>query len=284
MNTNLRFLRKEDFSEIHKTFLEAYSDYIVKFQLTEAQLENHIAQNAVQLEKSVGVFADNRMVGITLNGFGTWNGKETIYDAGTGVVPNFRRKGAGQAMFDFMIPKFREIGINQMLLEVISENKNALRLYQKIGFEETRRLIYFEQKEELHIEARKNATIRLLENPDWQFLKTFHEDKTSWQNSIESVARTLTPKMVFGAFRAEKLVGYGIVFQNSGIISQLIIHQDYRNMYIASDILAEIRKRIGTSLKLRFSNVDESLQDLVGFLGRNGFGEQLSQIEMVKTL
>ena len=89
------------------------------------------------------------MVGYTLNGFGLWNGKQTAYDAGTGVIPGFRNQGIGKNMFEFLLPKLREIGIEQMLLEVIEKNENALKLYQNLGFENSRKLAFFEQSEHL---------------------------------------------------------------------------------------------------------------------------------------
>lgn len=284
MKIDLRFLRKEDFSTIHKTFLEAYSDYIVKFQLTETQLENHIAQNAVRLEKSIGAFAAEKMIGVTLNGVGFWNGKKTVYDAGTGVIPKFRRKGAGRAMFDFMMPSFKEKGIEQLLLEVISSNENALRLYKKIGFEETRRLIFFEQSEDFAPKKTENIEIREIENADWNLLETLRDVKPSWQNSNESIERMLTAKTILGAYLEEKLVGYGVVFLRSGTIVQLAVDKNYRRRGIASTIIGEIRKRVAENTKLRISNVDECTEGIGKFMQKCGFREFISQFEMVKTL
>lgn len=284
MKIDLRFLQTEDFSDIHKTFLDAYSDYVVKFQLTVAQLENHIAQNAVRLEKSVGAFADGKMIGVTLNGVGVWDEKKTIYDAGTGVIPNFRKNGAGKAMFDFAIPFFEKKGIKQILLEVISQNENAFRLYKKIGFEEKRRLIFFEQKEDLKQKNLENLEIRELENPDWHLFENFCDGKPSWQNSKESIERMLSAKCVLGAFLKEKLVGYGAVFSRSGTIAQLAVDRKHRRKGIASNILGEIRKRIEPKTKLRISNVDENIEGFGKFMKKCGFNEFLSQIEMTKDL
>lgn len=284
MKIDLRFLRREDFADVHKTFLEAYSDYIIKFQLTEKQLENHIAQNAVRLEESIGAFAEDKMIGVTLNGIGFWDGKETIYDAGTGVIPDFRKKGAGKAMFDYMMPIFKEKGVKQLLLEVISVNDKAVRLYKKLGFEETRRLIFFEQKENFVEKITENLEIREIEKPDWDFLEVFRDCKPSWQNSNESIERMLSAKIILGAFWHEKLVGYGVVFPRSGTIVQLGVDKNYRRRGIASSLLSEIRKRVDEKTKLRFSNVDDSLDGIGKFMQKCGFKEFVAQFEMVRTL
>lgn len=282
LQIDCRFLSAADFSALHQTFLEAFSDYLVPFQLSEAQLENHIKQNSVILERSVGAFSKDKMIGVTLNGFGIWNGKQTVYDAGTGIVPAFRNRGIGKKMFDFMIPDLRKNGFEQILLEVISHNKNAVRLYQKLGFETTRRLIFFEQQKSFEIPAKNNFEIREILAPDWRLFESFADGKTSWQNSLEATQRTLQKKIFFGAFLGEKCIGYGIVSRGTAIISQIAVTRKFRRNGAASMILREMQTRLENNL--RASNVDEKIAGVVGFFKKCGFEEKLVQLEMIKVL
>jgi ribosomal protein S18 acetylase RimI-like enzyme len=283
---NYRYLSNLDFAALHKTFVEAFSDYFVPFQLSEKQLENHVAQNSVELNLSVGAFTEKEMVGFTLNGFGAWNGKQTAYDAGTGVVPKFRGKGLGKGMFEFMLPKLREINVEQILLEVITENKNAIRLYRNIGFEETRKFGYFEQEKASVFDAKNEncREIREITNPDWHLLKTFWDENTSWQNSVEAVCRSLSPKIILGAYFGDKCVGYAIFNQSSGITEQLAVDRSYRRRGVASEILPAIQSRLEKEKKIRVSNVDYALGNVFEFLKNRGFNKTLSQLEMIKVL
>jgi ribosomal protein S18 acetylase RimI-like enzyme len=283
LNINCRFLTEADFPELHQTFLEAFSDYFVPFQLSEEQLKNHIRQNSVELERCVGAFFEDKMVGVTLNGFGLWDGKKTVYDAGTGVIPAFRNQGIGKAIFDFMTPIFQQNGFQQILLEVISQNKMAIRLYEKLGFKQTRRLLYFEQKTPFEFTPENKFEIREISAPDWELFESFLDGKPSWQNSLESIKRSIR-KVILGAFFEEKCIGYGVVYQNSGIIAQIAIAKKFRREGVASMILGEMQKRLGENKNLRASNVDESFTDAVEFLRQCGFIETLSQLEMIKTL
>src|SRR5690349_15805018 len=99
-----RFLGADYFKILYDTFIEAFSDYVFPFALTESQFKNHINLNAVDLDRTVGYVEAGRLLGFSLNGFGTWNGRRTVYDAGTGVVPSARRRGISRSMFDFMLP------------------------------------------------------------------------------------------------------------------------------------------------------------------------------------
>src|SRR5205807_2562 len=106
------------FSRLYDAFILAFSDYVVPFALTEVQFRNHIVLNAVDLDSTIGCVDGENLIGFSLNGFGEWLGKSTVYDAGTGVIPDFRRQGVSQKMFDLMLPIFKEKGVEQCLLEV----------------------------------------------------------------------------------------------------------------------------------------------------------------------
>jgi ribosomal protein S18 acetylase RimI-like enzyme len=284
LQINYRFLSPPDFNALHAAMLEAFSDYIIPFRLSETQFENHIAVNAVDINRSVGAFINGKMVGFTLNGFGLWNGKSTVYDAGTGVVPAFRGKGVAAKIFDFMLPALRRSGGEQILLEVITENEKAARLYRKMDFRETRRLLLFERQKSPDYSSKTDFIIREISAPDWELLKTFWDGKTCWQNSIEAFKRSLTRKIVFGAFRKETCVGYGVVYLKSGNLAQIAVDKNYRRRGVASRLLSEMQKAVGENKPLRAGNVDENLKCAVDFLKNRSFTETLSQFEMIKTL
>ncbi len=137
---NYRFLNETYFARLYDAFILAFSDYVIPFVLTEAQFRNHIILNAVDLSSTIGCVESDKLVGFSLNGFGKWNEKSTVYDAGTGVIPEFRRQGISGKMFDLMLPIFKEQGIEQFLLEVVTNNNPAVDLYEKLGFHKTREL------------------------------------------------------------------------------------------------------------------------------------------------
>jgi len=284
LQINYRFLSTKDFTALHAAFHEAFADYIIPFKLSEAQFENHIAINAVDLNNSVGAFAGGNIVGFTLNGFGLWNGKSTVYDAGTGVIPEFRGKGVAARIFEFMTPALKQAGVEQILLEVITENEKAVRLYRKLGFRETRRLLLFEQQKSFDDVARSAAVVREIAAPDWKLLKTFWDGSTSWQNSVEAMQRGLAQKVVLGAFIGETAAGYAIIFPKSGYIAQIGVNKNYRRRGVATSLLSEMKRISNKDKPLHISNVDGNLQATVKFLKDRNFKQTLSQFEMIKTL
>jgi ribosomal protein S18 acetylase RimI-like enzyme len=281
-----KFLNENHFRELHQTFIAAFSDYTVPFHHTEVQFRRHLLGNGVDLNLSVGCFAGQKMVGFTLNGFGQWNGRQTAYDSGTGMIPEFRRRGAGRAMFEFMMPLLRERGTRQILLEVITDNEKAINLYRALGFEETRKLLVLKAEQLLKFEREfpRGVTVREIVRPDWNLLRSFWDSEPSWQNSPAAIERTRDVKKIFGAFQDDKCIGHVVFSGDSGKLTQLAVAKENRNRGVGSLLLSELQKNTGKKNSLQVINLDESLAGAVRFFRNRGFTESLSQYEMIKIL
>lgn len=65
---------------------------------------------------------------------------------GLGVLPKHRRKGYAREMLKFAVNTLIEDGAKKVMLQVDSENPNALNLYKSCGFVETSVMDYYEMK------------------------------------------------------------------------------------------------------------------------------------------
>lgn len=278
-----RFLADNELNLAHKTFISAFADYVIEFQLSQRQFRNHMILNAVDLSRSVGCILDGRLIGLSLNGFGDWEGKRTVYDAGTGVLPEFRRRGASRAMFDWMIPQFAAEGHEQFLLEVVTENEPAVNLYKKLGFYITRELLLLEAE---HIHGTDHTLpegfeIREMHRHENIPYALFWDGKPSWQNSIEAVERSLYAKRVLGAFVGDECVGYAVYSGNTGRLAQMAVRRDYRRCGIGTRLLAQMQKDAAGE-KLLVINLDESMTEAVVYFRNRGFHRTFSQYEMIR--
>jgi ribosomal protein S18 acetylase RimI-like enzyme len=281
-----RFLSEDHFSRLHETFLEAFSDYEIPFPLSTEQLRNHIALNAVDLNLSVGCFAGEKMVGFTLNGFGMWNGKATVYDAGTGVIPPFRRRGLGRAMFDFMFPVCQARGVEQCLLEVITSNEKAANLYKGLGFRQNRKLLLLKTENPVKFTRKlpENIEVRKISRLDWELFQTFWDGQPSWQNSAEAIKRGPVPRNMLGAFSEGKCIGYIIFSLDTGRLAQLAVDKSKRGRGTGTLLLTRMQAETKDGYPLQVINLDESLTEALRFFQNRGFSENLSQYEMIKQL
>jgi ribosomal protein S18 acetylase RimI-like enzyme len=280
-----RFLDRRSFSMLYETFLEAFADYVIPFALTEQQFRNHINLNAVDLDRSVGCVESDRLVGFSLNGFGLWNGKLTVYNAGTGVVPWRRRRGVSRAMFEMILPVFTEAGIEQFLLEVIKTNTGAVALYDHLGFRPVRDLALLQRDERMLTVGMRceDVDIRNIEDPNWTELTSFWDGLPSWQNSCEAVDRSRANKVILGAYAADRCVGYIVFSSKFGRVAQLAVDREYRRHGVGTALVIAMQNETA-GFSMQAINVDKSVTSAMDFFLGLGFYERAVQYEMLRPL
>ncbi len=277
-----RFLDESYFEELYHAFLYAFSDYVMPFDLSEEQFRSHIVTNGVDLSRSVGCFRDGRLIGFTMNGFGMWNGVPTVYDAGTGVFPEYRRQGFGVVMFEKMLAEFAGQGYRQCLLEVITTNDKAVGLYRKLGFQTTRRLGLLHCPGELKFDdlAAEPIELRDVGTPDWEYYRSFWDGEPSWQNMPEAIDRSRDKKRFIGAYRGETCVGYIVFSSKVGRVAQLAVAPEYRRRGIGRQLMTAMIDEMAADYVPQVINIDCSIESANAFFEHRGFTEKLAQYEM----
>lgn len=276
-----RLLSAADATSLFECFLAAFSDYHVDMRMSREQFEQRIARDGVRLEVSAGAFDEGRMIGFYMNALGTWQSQQTAYDAGTGVIPEYRRRGVAEELFAFLKPQLKAIDVSQYLLEVLTANERAVALYRKLGFVDTRRLAVFLRSEPVKLLG--DLSIRRVEKCEWQLFRSFWDGYPSWQNSIDAVERAANERVVVCAYVDEKCVGYGVAFKPGTSLMQVAVAPAHRRKGFGSKIISALQSEVSATESLKVNNVDEELKEAMAFFEAIGFKVVLEQFEMVKT-
>ncbi len=280
-------LNARDMPEVHQVFVEAFADYIIPIQLTTAQFQSKLKRESIEPSFCVGAYAGTKLVGFILTGLGEFDGKPTAYNAGTGVLPEYRGHQLTRRMYEFLLPKLRESGTEQCLLEVIQENKPAIRSYEQVGFKVTRSLDCFRAlKDELLLprEAPDNVTIIPTIKPDWRQNNCFCDVVPTWQNSGTAIKHSPDTKLYLEARdEHQELVGFAAFFPEIGSVAQLAVSKEARNRGVGNMLLQEIAQHT-TAQALLFINIDTNAISFKEFLKRKHFSRFLGQYEMILTL
>ncbi|RDV15100.1 GNAT family N-acetyltransferase [Pontibacter diazotrophicus] len=278
------FLSEKELPELHETFLQSFADYLVPIQLNAEQFKTKVKREGVEPSFCVAAYVDTKMAGFILTGLGEWHGTPTAYNAGTGVLPQYRGHKLTQQLYAFMLPKLRESGIEQCQLEVIRENASALRAYKAVGFKVTRSLELFRTlKKEmlLKVEVPDAITIAAISKPDWKTYSCFWDAEPSWQNTGEAIMKSPDEKVVLEARdKEQEVVGYIIFFPNTGSVAQFAVDKSRRGKGIGTALLQEA-VRLTTAPALMFVNIDTSATSLLSYLERRHFTHMLRQYEML---
>jgi ribosomal protein S18 acetylase RimI-like enzyme len=281
MNTDerrfdIKTLKQTDFRLLYRAFLEAFSDYAVKMQPSEDQLLELFTRRGVDLSLSAGAFVDETCVGFTFNALDEYQNVMTAYDAGSGVVPAFRRKGISDEIFHYLLPQLKDAGAQNYVLEVIEQNTPAVKLYEKIGFYFVRRFDVFVGTIET---VSVNSAFETREIPaNWDYWRTIWDWEPSWQNSSASLQRSKKERLIRGIFLENRCIGYAIIFPDSGDVPQFCVERQFRGKGAGKVLIQSLQKF--STLPLRFINIDSSSEPTIRLLESCGIPKVGSQLEM----
>ncbi|MGD9978112.1 MAG: GNAT family N-acetyltransferase [Bacteroidales bacterium] len=281
----IKSLRNIGFDKIFEAFSRAFEDY--EIQLNFGQLETMLKRRGFVPELSFAAFEGDTIVSFTLNGIGSFNGIPTAYDTGTGTVKEFRGRHLASKIFEHSIPHLKGENVEQYLLEVLQHNTNAVYIYKKIGFEVSRELNYFVQRNDKitikPIISDSQYTIQQAALEDCKAQHRFWDFYPSWQNSFDSIYRKPEDFLVFGAFFNQSLVGYCIFEPNSGDITQISIDRQHRRKGVGSLMLKEALKfNLHGSTKI--INTDVNCDSITKFLESSSIAIKGKQFEMIKKI
>jgi len=273
----IRSLSDTSNEEILDCFNISFSEYFIPFQLTLEQLVTKLDTESVDKSISVGAFKDHKLIGFVLHGSRILNGVYRAYNAGTGVIPEERGKAITRNMYEFIRPVLSKKGFQEVFLEVISTNIPALRSYQKIGFEERRRLSCFKGKPSIP-KVVDTVTIKEENVQDVTKLPQFGEMEPTWQNSRETILKLGDSVRYFLAFQGDTLCGYGILNGKNHRILEIAVKKEFRNQQIGTNILHGVHDKISEPISM--INVDHKAQDVLRFFEHRNLKKTLEQIEM----
>jgi ribosomal protein S18 acetylase RimI-like enzyme len=279
-----RFLTDTSVEVLYTAFLAAFADYQVDMRMSLSEFEYRLKRDGVDTSISTGAFLDKQLIGFCLNAGGLWCDQTTVYDAGTGVSPAHRSQGIATQMFNFMLPRLKDLGFTQYLLEVLTSNEAAVNLYRSLGFYHTRHLAVFRSNTPVTSPETERVDIRKVVAANWDLYQSFWSGCPSWQNSIEAVERIAETAVILEAQMDSRCVGYGVVSKTTGNLFQLGVHVDYRRRGIGSALLAALQEQVRTIGPIKINNIDEELKDFLAFSGACGFSLALEQYEMTKAL
>jgi GNAT superfamily N-acetyltransferase len=123
-------------ADVASVFTASYQGYFVPFTVDEKQLGYMVDVFDLDLDRSLVAVERESLVGVANLG----RREESTWLGGVGVVPSRRGAGVGESLTRALLDQAREAGAREMVLEVIVENAPAIALYEKLGFERTRKL------------------------------------------------------------------------------------------------------------------------------------------------
>lgn len=263
--------------KLTEVFNKSFSDYLLPFHLTESNMNNKIILENIRLEYSVGTFKNNELVGFILIGINTINSKLIAYNAGTGVIPDERGNNNTVNMYQLVFHLLKEVKIKKHLLEVLTENKKATKVYEKVGFSHRLILNCYKGFVSEPIK-RKVYTIEQTSFDNIKEKESKYNYNIAYQNRY-NILKNDDDHIIFSAFDKNLIIGYVIFSKSSLRLKQLWIKPNYRRKGIANWLFYEVNK-LNPKKEVSIINIDNSDLDTNLFLIKIGLRNYINQYQM----
>lgn len=268
-------LENSTISEMLTAFNLSFADYIIPLQVTEQQFRDKLFSEDIHLEWSFGAFEDNKLVGFMLHGYRN----NTLYNAGTGVIPKHRGNKITQKLYHYCLEKAKSENIKSIQLEVITENNKAIRTYENIGFEIIRTLNCY--KGTLNVEETKSPfEVSELNTSAGKSLNAVCNYLPTWQNTSETIENLYQINDIksIGVVDQDEVIGYVIFNTTSKKILQMGINEKYNQNRVTNSLFKFISDNYAKEVLA--INIDDVAKNTISSLTAHGLDCFLQQYEM----
>ena len=257
-----------------RTFTQANAPFKLSYDDFSIRMLEKLGLNG---EISGLMLDDEELIGFMLHTRAYFQGIDTIYNGGTGVVSAYRGKGIIQKIYKNLLPNLKGSGAERILLEVITTNLSALKLYEVMGFKKIKLLHCFKGSVSLdnglnHIIYREAQDFKL------DRFNAFVDFSPSFLDANDRLNINWKYEKLIEGYQGETLIGYIIFQRHLGRVSQLGVRKDYRRQGVGTSLLKYVQQDCQRSLTLM--NVPSKAKGMLQFLIKIGLINNIDQFEM----
>ena len=197
---------------MRKVFNNAFEDYLVPVRLSESDFKRKLLDKTnIHFKYSVGSYSENQLVGFLFQTIGNYQELKTAYNGGTGVIPSFRGNNLTYHMYQHVLPSLIRKEVKNCVLEVISNNRPAIRSYEKVGFRKSKFLHCLKLDDESrYMKNLPGRKFRIVEaaDPAWDKYESFCDFETSFLDTFYMLKKNIKNERILEAYDGSEMAGY----------------------------------------------------------------------------
>jgi len=280
-----RTLIKGDLGQMHRSFVEAFSNYQVNMKMSREAFEDRMLYKLnINFDLSPAVFSGDKLVGFIFQTINEYEGQLAAYNGGTGVIPGYLGQGLTAKLYDFIMPQLKTEGVEKCVLEVLMDNDQAIKAYTKSGFIKTKTFQCLMLKDGF-LKSGLDTSISVKEVRDFSIEEylALGDTKPSMLDQLAQVKYHLAKETILECRNADEIEGYIIFQPKNGRITQLAVNKKQRRKGIGTALVSRAYL-LSESKKMSILNIESENEGIISFFENLGFSKDLKQFEMVRTL
>lgn len=272
----IRDLSTTDLEEVVFAILMAFEGYFLTMPSDVDYWKNRFQAARVNWFCSFGMFEGETLVGFIINGIDCHGKEKVAFNTGTGVVPKYRGQKIVDQLYEYAFPILKSETVTTCALEVIQENRRAVRVYERIGFSITKEYQCFKGK------LATSSYQVTIEKLAFEQIKSTYTNTYAWDNTNQainaSVEGTYTCYEVVSL--TQQKLGFFVLNAQSGYLAQFEIYKpdQKKDWELLFDGIAQINRMV------RINNVDAQQKDIIEALVQVGLKNTINQYEMERKL
>ena len=272
----------KDLRLLYRAFMDAFSTYQVPFKLDFDSFRIRM-QCKLNLNHDLSLLAMEAedCAGFVLHAVNNYNDKKTAYNGGTGVIPSQRGKQLTYQLYESLLPVFLRHQIDRVLLEVITTNHAAIKVYEQLGFGylQTYKCYRRPDVNDFYRLPIRGVSIQIVDELDRSKIDSIQDIKPSFIDQPNHIQHNLAYEIILHAQWQNEWAGYCVFQPHLGRISLLGVLPKFRNKGIGTQLLKEAW-RLSQKKEITVINVADSYEPMHDFLLTLGFENQVDQYEM----
>ncbi len=266
---NFQDLSNTSLKDLIDCLLISFEGYFVQMPSDLEYWKTRFKGARVDIRFSYGAFANDKLIGFIINGIDHVERDFVAFNTGTGVIPEYRSQAIVDRIYQYAIPKLKEHGINLCALDVIQNNHRAIRVYERIGFQKTKKVKCFKANlsgfnEKVTI---SKVDFNQLNNDKNPYTKHF-----AWDNQNSAILASQEAYDTYQVFHENEIIGYFVINPTSAYVPQMESKEEQLPLLLSG--VAQIKEDI------RINNISEHRKERIAALLQHGFINSIDQYYM----
>nr|WP_082153605.1 GNAT family N-acetyltransferase [Bacillus sp. LL01] len=266
-----------------------FEGYFFDARMDVDRFTTRIGNENISADLSIVAFDEKEPVGLLLSGYKRIGKEMVAWNGGTGVAASHRRKGIGKLLVDKACELYKEKEIHTSTLEAISENKQAILLYESKGYKVVDEVVHLTLETPGDFEDTLDYHPVFSSSQAAQYL-SLYQHNTAWQSQWWCMKEGQLIQLLDNEGETVAYAMFKRQYSADGTLKAIVVTHCYikENSSDPNKVLEALFSHLfppsATNYQCTIAFFHTSNETVYKFLTDRGFNRKVEQVWMKKTI